>query len=421
MMDRVRTAVIGLGKVAETIHLPACLLVDQIALIAGCEPDAQRRELMRAKFGIANVYEDANTLIEKEKPELVIIGTPPDSHRDLSILCLQNGADVLCEKPFAMSLAETDDIIEAARQFDRVVSVNNQYRYMNQYGVTKEMLAAGDLGNLFFLQCWQQMYYPPTLEKTSWRNSLKQSTLFEFGSHPLDLICHFFDALPESVHAVIPQLGDKYDADVLVQMTLRFPGERLATIALNRVSRAPERYLEMRLDCEKASVRISLGGIARAGLELTRNRGRHYPRMRISLVKGGEARLESEGTSRVIAREPQPAFASATAAHLRKMIEMRRSGKINYEGIGRAQQILRIIFAGYESAKTGQVIRLDSFPAPAKKQAVSAPTASASAIASGSVSGSGSESFSAPSSSSAPSSATASTSANSQSFLAPPG
>jgi hypothetical protein len=148
-------------------------------------------------------------------------------------------------------------------------------------------------------------------------------------------------------------------------MTLRFPGDRLATIALNRVSRAPERYLEMRLDCENSSVRVSLGGIAKAGLELTRHRGRYYPKMRVSLVKGGEARLESEGTSRVIAREAQPAFASATAAHLRKMIEMRRSGNINQDGIRHAQDILRIIFAGYESARTGQVVRLDSFPAAA--------------------------------------------------------
>jgi hypothetical protein len=84
--------------------------------------------------------------------------------------------------------------------------------------------------------------------------------------------------------------------------------------------------------------------------------------MRISLVKGGEARLESEGTSRVIAREAQPAFASATASHLRKMIEMRRSGNINQQSARHAQDILRIIFAGYESAKTGQVVRLDSFP-----------------------------------------------------------
>lgn len=357
---KVRVAIIGLGKVANDIHIPACQLVDEISLVAGCEPDKARADAIKSKFNIPNIYTDAKEMLENEKPDLVIIGTPPSSHRDLAILSLQMNIDVLCEKPFALSIEEADQVIAQAKATNRVVAVNNQYRYMNHYRVSKEMVDAGELGNAYFLQCWQQMYHPPIQEKTAWRNVLKRSTLFEFGSHPLDLICHFFGALPESVHAVVPQFPGKYDSDVLVQMTLTFPGDRLATMALNRVSRAPERYLEMRLDCEKASLRLSLGGVARAGMELTRHHGRLYPRMRFSLVKGGEARLEAEGKSTVIAREQQPAFASATAAHLRKMIEMRRSGDIDYKGIEHAREILRIIFAGYQSAETNQVVSLKS-------------------------------------------------------------
>ena len=117
--------------------------------------------------------------------------------------------------------------------------------------------------------------------------------LFEFGTHPLDLLCFFFGNLPVSITAHTPRPAPGLEADVIVQATLRFPGERMATLMLNRVSRAPERYLEMRIDCEKASLRISFGGLARASLSWSRSLGR--PAGRFSLVRGGEARLESGG------------------------------------------------------------------------------------------------------------------------------
>lgn len=354
----VRTAILGLGKVAEQIHLPACQLVNELELVAGCEPGAERRELMKAKFELPAVYEDATELLEKERPELVIIGTPPDSHKKLTLLALRNGADVLCEKPFVMSVAEADEVIDAARRMNKIVAVNNQYRYMNTYRTAKEHIASGDTGRLFFVQCWQQMFHPPAFEQGSWRAALKQSTLFEFGSHPLDLICHFFGALPEAVTAHIPRVRSEYDSDVLVQMTLRFPDERLATLALNRVSNAPERYLEMRLDCEKASMRISLGGVARASVEMCRHHGRNLPIAKLSFVRGGEARIERDGKSTVIATEKQPAFASATAAHLRKILADKKNNVPAISATEHARNILRIIFAGYESARTGNTERI---------------------------------------------------------------
>jgi len=133
---------------------------------------------------------------------------------------------------------------------------------------------------------------------------------------------------------------------------LRFPEERLATLALNRVSHAPNRYLEMRLDCERASVRISLGGIARAALDWSYLIRR--PIFRLTIVKGGEARAETGGRSRVVARDATRAYASATAAHLRKFIGEIQSGKGSNDAARHAREVLRTVFACYESARTGQ-------------------------------------------------------------------
>jgi predicted dehydrogenase len=354
----IRTAIFGLGGVAERIHIPACRAVNDLELVGGCEPVTERREHMKTRFDLPAVYTDAPTLLEKEKPELVIIGTPPDSHKDLCLLALSHGAHVICEKPFMLSVAEADEVLAAAEHHKRALAVNTQYRYMKTYRQTRERLARGDFGRLFALQCWQQMFHPPVFEKIKWRAELKQSTLYEFGAHALDLISYFYDSLPVAINAVIPKARQDYDSDVLVQLTLYFPEDRLATVMLNRVSHAPERYLEMRLDCEQASLRLSLGGVARVSASMTRYRGRTSPSLRYSFVKGGEARAEVGGRSTTIAQETDSAFASATAAHLREFLnEIKDPNPANMRA-RHAREILRVVFAGYESAEKRTVIAL---------------------------------------------------------------
>ncbi len=354
----VRAALLGLGNVAERIHIPACRSIPDIDLVAASEPREDRRREMQSRFGLPAVYADSRELLHKEKPELVLVGTPPDSHRELCLAALESGADVVCEKPFMTSVAEADEVIAYAKARSRRITVNTQYRYMAIYRRIRERLERGEFGRLFFLQCWQQMFHPPSSEKLEWRSRLKHSTLFEFGAHPLDLIFTFFDGLPTAVSANVPRVLPELDSDVLVQMSLRFPGERLATMALNRVSHAPERYLEMRLDCERASIRISLGGVARASVEVLRNKGRSRLAARLSLVKGGEARVETEAGAKTLVRESRMAFAGATRDHLCELLRERTHTQPSYAAIDHAREVLRTIFAGYESAETGRTVDL---------------------------------------------------------------
>ena len=351
----IRIAIFGLGDAAEQIHLPACALLPNVKVVAACEPDTGRQEQIGGRFEIRALYTDPETLLEREKPDLVIIATPPDSHRDLCLSVLKHGAHVFCEKPFVRSIVEADEVIEAAERRRLSVVVNNQYRFMKIYRLTKERLAGGEYGRPFLIQCWQQMFHPPSKEQ-NWRDQLVQSSLYEFGTHPLDLICFFFDTLPLSITAHILHLYPDIEADVVVQATLRFPKERLATLVLNRISHAFERYLEMRIDCEKASLRLSFGGVARAAIDWSSALG--WPIVRFTLVRGGEARVESGGRSQVIAREWKEGRARATALHLQGMIDAIRSGRASIDHARYARELLRVVFASYDSARTGETIWL---------------------------------------------------------------
>jgi predicted dehydrogenase len=357
----VRTAILGLGNVAERIHLPACRGIDAIEVVAASEPREDRRREMQSRFEIPQVYEDSATLLESEDLDLAIIGTPPDSHRDLCLRSFESGADVFCEKPFVENLVEADEVIAAAKSRGRRLAVNTQYRHMAIYRDTRKAIARGDFGRPQTIQCWQQMFHPPQFEKLAWRARLERSTLFEFGTHALDLVCFLLGSLPTAISAHIPKVREEYDSDVVVQVTLGFPESRLATLFFNRVSHAPERYLEMRVDCEDASLRLSLGGVARAGVDLVRFRGARRIRPRFGMVRGGEARVEAGGRSWVLAQEKNMAFASATASRLEEFLGLRDAeGEISYADIEHARRILEVALTGYEAAECGRTLSLES-------------------------------------------------------------
>lgn len=349
-----RIAVVGAGGVAERIHLPACRMIDSIDVAALCDLNEPLARKTASAFGIDRVYGDLDAMLGEIKPDAVIVGTPPGSHFDICRKSFEAGADVFCEKPFMPSVADADRIIDIARDTNRLLRVNNQYRYMTCYARVAERLRAGKFGRLYAIQAWQQMFHPPARE-TNWRNQLQQYTLFEFGTHALDLACFFFDTLPDSVQAHTPKHSD-YDADVLVQATLRFPGERLGAFFFNRVSHAPEKYLEMRLDCERASIRISLGGVARFKVEWVRQKQR--PAFSFGFVRGGQSRVEVDGVSRTLVSAPDREFASATAEHLRVFLGETALERRPLEAAIHARGVLELVFAGYESARTGETVRL---------------------------------------------------------------
>ena len=337
----------GLGGAAERLLLPACQQIDEVEAVAGSDPDATRRQWAESKYGI-RTYASAGELLQRERPAIVLIGTPPDSHFDLARLALEAGAHVFLEKPFTETVEQADALIALARERGKLLAVNTQYRYMEIYRRTRERLAAGDFGRLYGIQVWQQMFHPADVDGPAWRRAMRRATLYEFGGHALDLLCYLFDAQPNAISSLMPRVREDFHSDVLVQATLKFPEDRIASVWLNRVSHAPLRYLEMRLDCERASIRISLGGVARVALDWA---GR--PRLRTSLVKGGEAREERDGRSRVFAKMRGQAFLPATVAHLEEFVERIRGGSTGLTAAESARTVLRTSLAGYESAEAG--------------------------------------------------------------------
>src|SRR5258706_3283024 len=101
---------------------------ERVSLVAVADIDDARAAAFKAKYAIPAYYTDPRQLLEREKPDLVLIATPPATHADLSIASLEAGAFVLCEKPLCRSLAEFDRITAAEERTGRYVTTIFQWR-----------------------------------------------------------------------------------------------------------------------------------------------------------------------------------------------------------------------------------------------------------------------------------------------------
>ncbi|MEO6051183.1 MAG: Gfo/Idh/MocA family oxidoreductase [Pyrinomonadaceae bacterium] len=354
-----RVAIIGLGAVTRNIHLPAYkALANKIEIVAGCDTNPVSRATAKDRFGVPEVFDDPLKMIEMTKPDIVSVCTPPSFHIEQSFMALENGCHVFCEKPVAESLADADKLIEAAAEANRYVVVNNQFPYMNIHLSAKKMIGTPEFGKLLFLQAWQ-VFHPDEVTEADWRGQLKRRVCFEFGIHVFSLARFFFDEEPIAISAQMPNPFSKFHSDALNLITLEFQDGRAASIILNRMSNAPERYLDMRLDGEHASVHTSIGGEVRfeAGIHTRHKR----PFFNLNVVKGGKAVLQNGTKSRIIAKDGINPFASSTAYHFNNFVDAINNGGIPAGTVADNRKTLALVFAAYDAADAKRTLLLSDY------------------------------------------------------------
>src|ERR1043166_6207483 len=122
-----RTALIGSGWWGKNI-LKEAMASGRVKIIALCDVDANTLEAAAEKVNDLSgdqpkTYKDYRELLEKEKPEVVIIASPDHWHALQTIAALKAGAHVFVEKPTGHTVNESRAMLQAARESGRVVQV----------------------------------------------------------------------------------------------------------------------------------------------------------------------------------------------------------------------------------------------------------------------------------------------------------
>jgi predicted dehydrogenase len=149
-MEKVKLGVVGLGWVAQVIHLPILTKLADAEVVSVCDRDRSKARLVAEKFGVKRVYYDVQQMLENEDIGAVIIATSTDAHKDTAIACLKAGKDVLVEKPIARTYNEAVAVAEAARESKRKLMVGMNHRFRPDTMILKSFIEADELGKVFY-------------------------------------------------------------------------------------------------------------------------------------------------------------------------------------------------------------------------------------------------------------------------------
>ena len=160
---------------------------------AVAEIDPERRQAAREEIPGVETYPSAAAMLKKADVNLAVILTPHDSHARLAVQCLKAGRHVVCEKPLAITTAECDAMIAAARASRVVLSTYHNRHWDGCILRAVKQIGSGAVGEVIRVEARMGSYGRPG---NWWRSSksISGGILYDWGVHLLEYSLQILDA-----------------------------------------------------------------------------------------------------------------------------------------------------------------------------------------------------------------------------------
>jgi predicted dehydrogenase len=192
----IRVGIVGCGRMGEN-HCRIVRELDGVSIVGVVDPNLDRARALAAGYAIEQAAAHLEELLERTQVDAVHILTPPTTHAPLACTALQAGAHVLVEKPMALTAAEAEQMLDAAAQHDRILTVGHNHLFEPVVREAHTRVAAGRLGRLVGLDVFHGCLpgSPP------WVADLPSGPWINDMSHPLYL-SQLFLGEPLTIRAV---------------------------------------------------------------------------------------------------------------------------------------------------------------------------------------------------------------------------
>lgn len=153
-----RLGIIGCGGFVHHYHVPALRRSDQLELVGVCDPTpSMQTRVLTSDLGAALVS-DPSELLDGLHPDAVLVSSPHALHADHIAKCVQAGAHVLVDKPFVLTVDDATRLTALAADARVVGGVAFNRRLDQGFRYAREILSAGDLGDLLHVETVQLGY-----------------------------------------------------------------------------------------------------------------------------------------------------------------------------------------------------------------------------------------------------------------------
>lgn len=147
----IKVCIISCGMITNSAHIPAYRKFSDDFCISAVSDinEAAARETAK-RHGIPNFYQNAEEMLEKEKPDLVSVCVPNCFHKEYTLMALNHGANVLCEKPLAFTYDDAKEMFDAAERNGKLLMACQSMRFTPDRLAAKEYIVKNGLGNIYY-------------------------------------------------------------------------------------------------------------------------------------------------------------------------------------------------------------------------------------------------------------------------------
>jgi scyllo-inositol 2-dehydrogenase (NADP+) len=244
MANPVGVGIIGFGRIgAEHAGWLAATRNARAVAVADATPARQGIAKQRG----LKVYNTADALLADPAVQSVLVATPTAMHAEHTTAALSAGKHVLVEKPMALDLPQSRELVRRAREADRVLSVFQNRRWDIDYLTVRDAVKSAVLGKLINVESklgqWASCVGPAAREyRPNWRNeaSFGGGGLYDWGSHFVDQLWRLL--LPAKPLRVFAQLrGNVWtsDCDDFARVLIDFDNGVCGMVEINTTSTFP--------------------------------------------------------------------------------------------------------------------------------------------------------------------------------------
>ena len=269
--SKVRLAVVGCGAVAQIHHVPAIAASSRVEAAVLVDADEKRARELAQRYGVPEVATDYREL--PGQVDGAVVALPNSLHAPVSIELLRRGVHVLVEKPMAMTVAECDAMIEAARAGRAVLAVGLDFRFFDSSLLVRDLLRDGLIGQIHRFDLRQGVIprWPFATDFLLKKEMAGGGVLADFGVHVLDLLLWWLGDLTATDYRDDALGGVESDCE----MTLATAAGLTGTVEISRtrnlrntcVLEGSQARLEVGIWDSDPEVRLSIAGseVALAG------------------------------------------------------------------------------------------------------------------------------------------------------------
>src|SRR6267154_1605455 len=222
---KVKVGIIG-SQFQADIHAASFQILNEAEVVAIASPTPGNAAAIAKRYNIPRVFTDYREMLKERDIEMVTIAAPNSLHAQMTKDIAAAGKHIVCEKPLAMTIAEGEEMIAAAKQHGVLLMYGEELFFTPKYLKAKEMADAGAFGKIYLVKQSEKHFGP----HSPWFWDVSRSgggALMDLGCHGI-AFCYWFLGRP-AIQSVYCQMvtyvhGDKTRGDDEAFCILEFEG-----------------------------------------------------------------------------------------------------------------------------------------------------------------------------------------------------